>query len=306
MRKEVVISMKLRTTKYFIKEGTSNLRRNKVMSVASITSVIAALLVIGIFFIVVLNVDYAASALESQVEISVHLVNGLSEGIINAMSGEIEAIEGVKEVVFVSKDVALKNMKQKLGDKGYLLDGLESDNPLPDTFVVTLTNPQKASSVALALNSMSSIEKVSYGKDELEKLLKATYVLRMTSLLIITILLFISIFIISNTIKLTVFARRREIGIMKFIGATDWFVRGPFIVEGILLGVTGAVVSTALLGGGYLYTVNLIQKQMLGFLALSFMPFGSIITSLAFLLVFVGIVIGAIGSLLSVRRFIKV
>ncbi|MFZ5351692.1 MAG: permease-like cell division protein FtsX [Bacillota bacterium] len=298
--------MRLRTTKYFIKEGLSNLRRNKIMSAASITSVIAALLVIGIFFIIVLNVDYAASALEAQVEMAIYLSDNLSESIISAMGEEIKGIDGVKEVVFISKAVALENMKQKLGENSYLLEGLEEDNPLPDSFVVTLMNPEKASSVALALSSMSNIEKVSYGKNELEKLLKATYVLRMTSVLIIVILLFISVFIISNTIKLTVFARRREIGIMKFVGATDWFVRAPFIVEGILLGIVGALTSTALLGLGYFYTISLIKKQMIGFFALSLMPFKSIILSLIVLLVFIGIIIGALGSLLSVRRFIKV
>ena len=126
------------------------------------------------------------------------------------------------------------------------------DNPLPDSFIITLTDPNKASSVALSVSSISNIDKVLYGKEELEKILNATYVIRISSVVIISILLFISIFIISNTIKLTVFARRREIGIMKYVGATDWFVRGPFIIEGILLGIPGSLISSGILGAGYI------------------------------------------------------
>ncbi len=298
--------MKLRTTKYFAKEGFNNLSRNKVMSAASITSVIAALLVIGIFFIIMLNIDYAASALESQIEMMVYLDEGLSEETISVMRDEIKSINGVKDILFISKDTALKDMQKKLGDNAYLLEGLESDNPLPNTFIITLKNPQDASSVSLALSSMANIEKVSYGKEDLEKLLKATYVLRMASLLVIVILLFISIFIISNTIKLTVFARRREIGIMKFVGATDWFVRGPFVIEGMLLGVIGGIAATALLGAGYYYCINLVRDQMIGILSITLMPFKQVTMSMTALLLCVGLVIGTIGSLLSVRRFIKV
>ncbi|MDF2533715.1 MAG: transporter permease, partial [Clostridia bacterium] len=176
----------------------------------------------------------------------------------------------------------------------------------PDAFKVTLTDPSKANTVALAISSVSNIERVVYGKEELEKLLKATYILRISSLIIISILVFISIFIISNTIKLTVYARRREINIMKYVGATDWFVRGPFIVEGILLGILGSLITTLVVGIGYYYSANLIQNQMIGLLSVTLMPFGQLISSLVLLLVSVGILIGVIGSLLSVRKFIKV
>jgi cell division transport system permease protein len=306
MKSEGVISVKLRTAKFFVREGVGSLKKNKTMSAASISSVIAALLVIGIFFIIVLNVDYAASKLESQIEMMVYLNNGLSETVVSAMAKEVKAISGVKDVQFISKEQALKDLNKKWGDNAYLLEGLEGDNPLPDSFKVTLTDPSKANEVALTISSISNIERVVYGKEELEKLLKATYILRISSLVIITILVFISIFIISNTIKLTVYARRREISIMKYVGATDWFVRGPFIVEGMLLGLMGSLVTSALIGAGYYYSSNLIKHQMIGLLSINLMPFGSVISSLVFLLVIVGILIGMIGSFLSVRKFIRV
>ncbi|MGI6585012.1 MAG: ABC transporter permease [Gracilibacteraceae bacterium] len=298
--------MKLRTGKFFIREGFRNLKRNGTMSTAAITSVIAALLVIGIFFIIVINIDYAATKLESQIEMMVYLEDGLSENIINTMETEIRSINGVKSVEFISKDVALKNLEKNWGENSYLLEGLEGDNPLPDAFLITLSDPSKASAVALSVSSISNIEKVVYGKEELAKLLNATYVMRISSAAIILILLFISVFIIANTIKLTVYARRREIGIMKFVGATDWFVRMPFIIEGIIVGIIGAVSATAILGAGYYYCSGLIKNQMIGLMSISLIPFKQIISSMVVLLIIVGVVIGAAGSLISVRRFIKV
>jgi len=298
--------VKLRTGKFFIREGFRSLKRNKTMSTASITSVIASLLVIGIFFIIVLNIDYAATKLESQIEMMVYLDDGLSENIISTMNTEIKSINGVESVEFISKDIALKNLEKNWGENSYLLEGLDGDNPLPDAFLITLEDPSQASNVAMSVSAISNIEKVAYGKEELAKLLNATYVLRMSSVVIILILLFISIFIIANTIKLTLYARRREIGIMKFVGATDWFVRMPFIIEGIIVGIIGAASASAILGAAYYYCSDLVKNQMIGFMSISLMPFNQIITSMVVLLITVGIIIGAAGSLISVRKFIKV
>jgi len=298
--------VKLRTGKFFIREGFRSLKRNSTMSAAAITSVIAALLVIGIFFIIVINIDYAATKLESQIEMMVYLEDGLSENIIDTMETEIRSINGVKSVEFISKNTALSNLEKNWGENSYLLEGLEGDNPLPDAFLITLSDPSDASGVALSVSSISNIEKVVYGKEELANLLNATYVMRMSSVVIILILLFISIFIIANTIKLTLYARRREIGIMKYVGATDWFVRMPFIIEGIVVGMIGAVVSTIILGAGYYYCSDLVKNQMIGFMSISLIPFNQIILSMVILLIIVGVVIGAVGSLISVRKFIKV
>ncbi|MFA7572605.1 MAG: permease-like cell division protein FtsX [Lutispora sp.] len=298
--------MKARTVKYFFKQSTRSIWRNKVMSLASIGSVMAALLVIGIFLILVLNVDYLATKLESQVEIKVHLMDGLSENIINDINKDIKEIAGVKDSVFLSKDEALKKFNEELGENSYLLEGLEGDNPLSDSFIVTLEDPRLAPKATLAISAMSNIEKVVYGKEELEKLLNITYLLRVGSLVIVGILFLISIFIISNTIKLTVFARRREIGIMKYIGATDWFVRGPFFFEGILLGLIGCIASIIILGAGYYFIANYIKQQMFGLLVISLMPFKEVVYSLVIALIVIGVIIGSLGSMISIRKFLKV
>ncbi|HHY78043.1 MAG TPA: ABC transporter permease [Clostridiales bacterium] len=298
--------MKLRTYKYFFKESVKSIWRNKVMSLASIGSVMSALLVIGIFLILVLNVDYLAQKLESQVEIKVHLVDGLSDNIIKDIQKEIEGLEGVKEIVFVSKDQALKEFSESLGENSYLLEGLEGDNPLSDSFVVTLVDPRLAPKVTLAIKAMSNIENVVYGKEILEKLLDITYFLRIGSLAIVGILFLISVFIISNTIKLTVFARRREIGIMKYIGATDWFVRGPFFFEGVLLGFLGSIISISLLATGYYFLSRYIEQQMFGLLVVSLMPFNEVLNTLIVALLIFGVIIGSLGSMISIRKFLRV
>ncbi len=298
--------MKLRTGKFFVRESFRSIKRNRTMSIAAISSVIASLLVIGIFFMIVLNIDYAATKLESQIEMMVYLNDGLSESIIGTMNTEIKSINGVESVEFISKDVALKNLEKNWGENSYLLEGLDGDNPLPDAFLITLADPAQASSVAMSVSSISNIEKVVYGKEELEKLLKTTYVLRMSSFVIISILLFISVFIIANTIKLTLYARKREIGIMKYVGATDWFVRMPFIIEGIIVGIIGALSASIILGAGYYYCADLVKNQMIGFMSIALMPFNKIVMSMTVLLIIVGVLIGATGSFISVRKFIKV
>jgi len=298
--------MKLRTYKYFIKQSGKSIWRNKVMSLASIGSVMSALLVIGIFLILVLNVDYLAAKLESQVEIKVHLKDGLSQIIIDDISKEIKGLTGVKDCIFVSKDKALKEFSESLGENSYLLEGLEGDNPLSDSFVVTLEDPRLAPQVTLAIQAMSNIENVVYGKEVLEKLLNITYFLRVGSLVIVGILFLISVFIISNTIKLTVFARRREIGIMKYIGATDWFVRGPFFFEGVLLGLIGSIISISLLATGYYFLARYIEQQMFGLLVISLMPFNEVLNTLVIALLIFGAIIGSLGSMISIRKFLRV
>ena len=276
------------------------------MSIAAIGSVFAALLVIGLFLALVLNIDYLATMLESQVEVKVYINDGLSSEIRDTMIEDIKELNGVKDCVFLSKDKALKDFNEQLGENSNLLDGLEGDNPLADSFIVSLEEPGMASNVTMAISAMSNIENVIYGKEELEKLLNITYLLRISSLVIVVILVLTSIFIISNTIKLTVFARRREISIMKYVGATDKFVRGPFFVEGIIMGIIGSVISIAVISIGYYFCVQYVKQQTIGLISISLLPFYNIFNSLTLSLIVIGIIIGSLGSSISIRKFLKV
>lgn len=298
--------MKIRTIKYFIRQSLRSLWRNKAMSIAAIGSVFAALLVIGIFLTVVLNIDYLATKLESQVEVKVYVNDGLSIDVINAMNKDIKELSGVKDCIFLSKEKALEDFNKQLGENSNLLDGLEKDNPLADSFIVTLEDPRMASNVTMAISAMSNVENVVYGKEELEKLLNITYLLRIGSLVIVAILVLISIFIISNTIKLTVFARRKEIGIMKYVGATDRFVRGPFFAEGILMGLIGSLISISVISIGYYFSSRYVQQQSLGLISITLLPMSNVFYSLSISLMIIGIVIGSLGSMISIRKFLKV
>lgn len=298
--------MKIKTIKYFIRQSFRSLWRNRAMSIAAIGSVFAALLVIGLFLTVVLNVDYLATKLESQVEVKVYINDGLSSEVIDAMNKDIKELTGVKDCYFLSKDKALEEFNEQLGENSNLLDGLEGDNPLADSFVVTLDEPRMASNITAAISAMSNVENVVYGKEELEKLLNITHLLRISSLFIVVILVLISIFIISNTIKITVFARRKEVGIMKFVGATDSFVRGPFFVEGVLVGIIGSIISIVIISIGYYFSVQYVEQQTIGLISISLLPMSSIIYNLSTALLVIGIVIGALGSMISIRKFLKV
>lgn len=276
------------------------------MSLASVTSVTATLLVIGIFVVLALNFDYIATNIESQVELKVFLKEGLSEDIIKSMQDNIKAISGVKEVAFEPKDVGLEKLREKLSSNPDILEGLEERNPLRDAFIVRMTSPNYAKAIANDISNMDNVGNVVYGKEVLDKLLKLTYAVRVGCLILIGILFLISTFIIANTIKLTVFARRREISIMKFVGATDWFVRWPFIIEGVIIGIIGSLITISALSAIYIYCGKALAGSMLGIMSFTIMPFTQIIMDMTLFVTAIGIFIGFLGSLISVRKFLRV
>jgi len=243
--------MKIRSSKYFIKEGIINLWRNRMMSLASIGSVAATLIILGMVFILILNINNMAQGAKEQFDsIKVYLRDDISQEDIAAIGDYLKKIEGVEEVKFESKEEALAIMKERWGEHGYLLEGLES-NPLPNSYIVFLQDVQYSNQVAKEIGKLDNIEEVKYYKDLIEKLIGITNFIKIVGLIIITILIIISIFIIGNTIKLTVAARRREISIMKYIGATNWFIRWPFFVEGTFLGLLGSAIGTVIIYFSY-------------------------------------------------------
>jgi cell division transport system permease protein len=295
--------MLFRNIKYFIKEGFSNLARNRLMTIASITSVMAALVILGMFLLIILNVNHMAYQVESQLELKAFLKDGLTEEEINRIGEEIKSIDGVSSVVFESKEQALEKFKKQLGEKSYLLEGLEKDNPLPQSYIIKVKDANLIKNVADDIKGINGIEQVSYGQDVVEKLLAIIRVVRIAGLAIISILFVISIVIISNTIKLGVFARRREINIMKYIGATDWFIRWPFLIEGVVLGLLGALLSVAVLALMYGYTLDYVSNRLVVF---NLLPLTAIIKDMALYFALIGALIGAVGSGLSIKRFLNV
>ena len=295
--------MKLKTGEYFIQEVFHSLRRNNWMTFASIGTVAVSLFVLGVFLILVLNMNRLAGMLESQVQISVYLEDHLTDREKRQIGYDIESLQGIDSVTYVDRETAKERLKERLGDQKYLLDALSDDNPLPDAFEVTVTMPSVVESAAGAIDSMQGVEEAKYGQDVVEHLFDITRLMRIFGFVLMGLLGGATLFIISNTIRLTVFARRKEIAIMKYVGATDWFIRWPFLLEGIVLGCIGGLIAAVALRSFYAAMAAKIYSTLAFFPLMPQYPFMNYVT-LAILLA--GIVIGAIGSVISLKRFLRV
>ncbi|MBA1334244.1 MAG: Cell-division-associated, ABC-transporter-like signaling protein FtsX [Firmicutes bacterium] len=302
--------MKIRTFGLQFKEGLIGLWRNRVMSLASIGSVTAVLLVLGLSLVLIVNVNSIAEYVESSVEIKVFLIDELDSSQVETIGAKIKQLEGIKEITFESKEQALEKYKKQLGNNNNLLEGLEGENnPLPSSYIVKVEDPNTIGDTAGKISAFEGVEEVTYGKDVVDRLLKSTYMIRIVGSILIGILALISIFIISNTIKLTVAARRKEINIMKFVGATDGFIRLPFVIEGLVLGLIGAVLSSGMLVALYNYFYSIMGRNFGSFFILvssSLAPFNQTMYNTSLVLLAVGVFIGIIGSAVSLRKFLNV
>ncbi|MDD6698430.1 MAG: permease-like cell division protein FtsX [Veillonellaceae bacterium] len=295
--------MKLQTSEYFIQEVFRSLRRNNWMSFASIGTVAVSLFVLGVFLLLVLNMNRMASALESQVQISVYLEDELSADDRRDIASDIEALQGIESIRYISKDEAKARLEDRLGDQKYLLDALGDKNPLPDSFEVVVKSPDLVETAAKAIDRMDGVQEAKYGQDVIEHLFAITRLIRIFGLVLMVLLAGATLFIISNTIRLTVFARRKEIAIMKYVGATDWFIRWPFLLEGMVLGFVGGVIAAVALRSFYAAMAAKITDTLTFFPLMPQYPSMNYIT-VALLLT--GMAIGALGSALSLKRFLKV
>jgi cell division transport system permease protein len=294
--------MKARTLAYYFKEAFLSLRRNGLMGLASAGTVAVALLILGSAMLMVLNVNHAIESAQNELQISVFLHDGVDDTLVEELEKNIKGLPGVEKIEYISKAEGLEKLKESFRDKQNFLE-FGDRNPLPDTFKVKVENTEQVTGVADQIRPMSGVEKVKYPLEVVQKLLALTKWLRLAGAIVIILLGLAAIFLISTTIRLTVFARRREIGIMKFLGATDWFIRWPFIMEGVFLGLAGALVAILVIYFSYSSLIESIKTT------LPFLPIQTDVNTVVLLLealLGVGILIGAIGSIISVRKFLKV
>lgn len=290
---------------YFLLVSLRSLVRNRWMSLASIGVVSVTLLLLGIFIIVNYNVDLFARQIKEQVEIVVHVKQETTDDDLEMLRVRIIEIPEIREVRFVSRREALERLKESFGDKAYLLDGYEDDelNPLRDSFEIRTTIPEDIPVVARRIQSFAVVEWVDYGEDILEQLFTVTQGIRTGVFFFAVILGFTALFLIANTIKLTVINRSDEIMIMKYVGATDWFIRWPFLFEGMIMGLMGAVIPLVVLNYGYTALAEWLQTQVM---FLAFVPSQMVIYEASRILVPMGVLIGGAGSMFSTHRFLKV
>ena len=295
--------MKISTAEYFITESLNSIRRNGLMSLASLMTVALSLLILCVFIILVMNLNHMASVLESQVQVTVYLQDTLKEVEVREIGTRITKLPGVTRVNFIAKEEAMNRFKQRLGEQQGLLAELGEANPLPNSFEVKLDRPERVKPVALAIAQLKGVEAARYGQEVVEQLFNLTRMVRIFGVVLILFLGLAALFIIVNTIRLTVFARRREIGIMKYVGATDWFIRWPFIIEGVLLGFLGACIAVLPLTQFYSMLTGQVYESLAFLPLLPKYPFMGYVN---IFLLCAGIGIGALGSVISVKKFLKV
>ena len=281
--------MKLRTFSYFLKEAFVSMRRNGLMTLASISTVALSLFMLGVFLCGVVNLNNMAANLETQVQISVYLRDDLNTNQIMEVGKQVKAQPNLTSLEFVNKEQAMADFKQRLGDQQQLVESLEGINPLPNSYVVTFASPKDVKAAAKTLATVPGVESVHYGQDVVEDLFKVTQVIRIGGMVLIAFLAAAPLFIISNT--------------MKYVGATNSFIRWPFVIDGMLLGGIGALIAVACVGEFY-YFLTQEMAQTLAFFPM--VPMFPIFYNLAIILMVIGVLVGAIGSAISLRQYMRV
>ncbi len=294
----------MKTFAYTVKQAFIQFGRNRSMSVISIFAITCMLLILSLFFILFINVNAAAETVKGDYDsIEIFLLDKTSEEDAQAMAEDMKQQEGVSDAYYKTKEQAMAEFKARWGENGYLLDSLE-DNPLPNSVVVMIDDLEKADALAEHAAAYEGIEDVKYYKSTVDKLLRATKFIQISAIVIMIFLIIVSIIVVSNTIKLTVFNRAEEISIMKYVGATNWFIRGPFLVEGILIGVISAGISLAITYLVYDRIVETIGDQAYQMLSMPMVPVGFLIYNFAWIFLALGVSIGSCGSIISMRKFL--
>jgi len=297
--------MKFRTIKRHVREGMKNIFRNGWMTFASVAAVTVTLILVGAFLALMLNLNQMADKIEEDVQIDVLIDPTSDESEITTLGEKIKQIDQVDTAVFSSKDEELDKLIQSFGEEGQAWKLYEQDNPLHHVYVIHTKEPGDTIDVATEIEGFDQVEQVIYGKDVVERLFEFNKYARTIGLVLIIGLVFTAIFLISNTIKLTIMARSKEIGIMKLVGATNGFIRWPFFIEGMLLGILGSIIPiTAILSGYYYLETNVRDKITYSFVDI--LPFNPFAWQLSLIILVIGTAIGIWGSVMSVRKFLKV
>ena len=262
------------------------------------------LLILGMFFVITVNINMFTEVVKQDYDqIEVFLLDDTDKTEAEALMAQISSQEGVTDVQYRSKDEALKVLKERWGESGYLLDSL-GKNPLPASILISVESLDNAGDVAAYAGTLEGIEDVQYYQETVEKLTKITNFLQIGALIIMAFLVVVSVVVVSNTVKLTVFARAKEIRIMKYVGATNWFIRGPFLAEGIIIGMLAALLSTGLIALIYKELIATIGPQVLAIVSMPLISTEYLTGNMLIIFLALGMSIGACGSIISMRKFL--
>ncbi len=286
--------MKYNRIGYLIGEGFTNVFKNKKSTGASLMIMCATMIIFGIFLILGENINHFVAEVESAQGIQVFINNDATQEQINEVGEKIRHIDGVSTTEFISKETALNQMKERFGEKQDLLSGYEENNIFPSSYVVTLTDLNKSKAVQDQILTIENVKKITSKDETVTTLINLANGIKIVTGIILILLIVISIFIIANTIKLTVHARRKEISIMKYVGATNGFIRWPFIVEGMIIGIIASAISIIIVGGAYNFLASkMVNSQFMQIINMSLVSFSDMLNSIIFVYMLLGIGIGA-------------
>ncbi|MCR4594690.1 MAG: permease-like cell division protein FtsX [Clostridiales bacterium] len=292
--------MKGASLKYLTKEGFRSIKINGLMSLASVTVLMACLILIGLGTMVYFNIETLLDTIESQNVIMVYIEEGTSEEERDILANHIKVLDNIEECILVPKEDAFKEQLESMGDDAVLFEGLE--NPLPDAYKIVVKDMEKFDKTVNQLKKMDKIETVRENSDVADRLVNIRRAVTSIGIGIVALLFIVALFIISNTVRITMFARKLEISIMKAVGATSWFIRWPFMIEGIVLGIISAVVSFGVLAGLYQLLKYVCGNLLALFKPIAFFDYAGLVIGI-FLIV--GVVTGSLGSLFSMGKYLK-
>lgn len=298
--------MKYNILGYLVGEGFSNVFKNKKSTGASLIIMCATMIIFGIFLMLGENINHFVDDIKSEQGFQVFLKTDATEEEIQIAKEKIWSIDGIATVEFKSKEDALNIMKERLKEYGDALDGFEYE-VFSTSYVVTVTDLNMSKDIQNQILKFEEVKRITSSDQTVTTLLNLARGIKVVTGVILLLLIFISVFIISNTIKLTVHARRKEISIMKYVGATNNFIRWPFIVEGIIIGIISSLISIVLVGGAYsILAEQAVNAGFMKTMNMSLVTFQDMITSIIFVYMLLGIGIGALGSAISMRKYLNV
>ncbi len=294
---------------YLIGEGFSNVFKNKKSTGASLMIMCATMIIFGVFLILGENINHFVENVKEAQGIQVFATDEATDEQIKILGEEIAKIQGVNKTQFKSKEDALNQMKERFGEENEsLLEGLEGENNIfTASYVVTLTDLNLNQQVQDEIMKLDNVKKITSSNPTVTKLIDLSNGIKIVTGVILLLLIVISVFIIANTIKLTVHARRKEISIMKYVGATNGFIRWPFIVEGMIIGIISSLISILLVGIAYNFIAEqMVNSSFMKIMGASLVSFGDMFNSIIVVYMLLGIGIGALGSIISMRKYLKV
>lgn len=274
------------------------------MGFTSLLAITAMMLILGMFFVVSVNINLFTEVVKQDFDyVEYYLEDDVSKAEAEKIIDKIEKNDGIKSTEYRTKEDALRIMKQRWGKNGYLLDNLDK-NPLPNSILISVENNKIAERLTEKADEIKGVEDVKYYKETVEKLTRATEFIQLSAMIIMIFLIVVSVIVVANTIKLTVFNRAKEISIMRYVGATSWFIRGPFIVEGALIGIVSSLIAAGLTWLIYDKVESIIGEEVIIILSSPLVPAGYMVWNLLIIFMAIGISVGACGSIISMRKFL--